>query len=73
MLNSADMGVAFHGKAILKQATKHHLDNTDLRGLAYYLGLPVHQFPEQPFHFDQHFLQETEIKKFVSLGEFLKE
>ena len=38
MLQKAGFGVAYHGKAILKQATKHHLNAGNLRTFGYFLG-----------------------------------
>lgn len=38
MLQKAGFGVAYHGKDILKQATKHHLNAGNLRTFGYFLG-----------------------------------
>jgi phosphoserine phosphatase len=44
MLQSAGMGVAFHGKAMLRRAVPLQLNHTDLRGLLYLQGYGADSF-----------------------------
>jgi len=40
MVRAAGLGVAYHGKAILKGATPHHINNNPLQALLYYMNIP---------------------------------
>jgi hypothetical protein len=39
MVRAAGLGVAYHGKAILKGATPHHINNNPLHALLQYMNI----------------------------------
>ncbi len=71
MINSAGLGVAYHGKSILREATKHHLNVNDLRGLAYFMGLSIASLEETTINLKAHYIEQCDIPPFLSLNEFL--
>jgi len=40
MVREAGLGIAYHGKAILKGATVHHIDHTPLHSLVHFANIP---------------------------------
>jgi len=69
MLQKAGLGVAYHGKEILRQATTHHLNVCDLRGFGLFLSLPVSKFPESKIKLQP----QNALPTFISLENLLQD
>lgn len=39
MVRAAGLGIAYHGKSILKSATPHHIDHTALHSLVHFANI----------------------------------
>jgi len=48
MVKAAGIGVAFHGKAVLKAVTPHHINNHSLHILLHYLNIPFSRTNHDP-------------------------
>jgi len=69
MVSVSGLGVAFHAKSILKQATPHHINYCPLNSLGYFLGLSMSQFAEP--NFSSAFVEDSFIKHFPTTKDLL--